>query len=109
MTWPLVVILTVPLLYVVWIFNRLVSLRNRARNAWSDIDVQLKRRWDLVPALVSADRIEALDENAVPFGDALPLPRILEVAQIGDLGAKIGLRARHAVEFGTVLHVEWIS
>ncbi len=37
---------------VVWIFNRLVGLRNRARNAWSDIDVQLKRRHDLVGNLV---------------------------------------------------------
>ena len=36
----------------IWIFNRLVGLRNRARNAWSDIDVQLKRRHDLVANLV---------------------------------------------------------
>ena len=35
-------------------FNRVVSLRHRAAAAWSDIDVQLKRRWDLVPAIVSA-------------------------------------------------------
>jgi LemA protein len=37
---------------VALIFNRLVGLRNRARNAWSDIDVQLKRRHDLVANLV---------------------------------------------------------
>jgi LemA protein len=35
-------------------FNRLVRLRNQVRNAWSDIDVQLKRRHDLVPQLVAA-------------------------------------------------------
>jgi LemA protein len=40
------------LLYVIWTFNRMVRLRKQADNAWSDIDVQLKRRWDLVPALV---------------------------------------------------------
>jgi LemA protein len=38
--------------YCVWTFNRLVGLSKRADGAWSDIDVQLKRRWDLVPALV---------------------------------------------------------
>ena len=35
-------------------FNRLVRLRNQVRNAWSDIDVQLRRRHDLVPQLVAA-------------------------------------------------------
>ncbi len=39
---------------VAWMFNRVIALRHRARAAWSDVDVQLKRRWDLVPALVSA-------------------------------------------------------
>jgi LemA protein len=35
-------------------FNRLVRLRNQVRNAWADIDVQLKRRHDLVPQLVDS-------------------------------------------------------
>jgi LemA protein len=35
-------------------FNQLVKLRNRVRTAWADIDVQLKRRHDLIPQLVSA-------------------------------------------------------
>jgi LemA protein len=42
---------------VVWgafAFNRLVRLRNQVRNAWADIDVQLRRRHDLVPQLVAA-------------------------------------------------------
>lgn len=38
----------------VWIYNRLVKDRNQVRNAWSDIDVQLARRHDLVPQLVAA-------------------------------------------------------
>ena len=37
-------------------YNRLVRLRNKVRNAWSDIDVTLKRRHDLVPGLVEAVR-----------------------------------------------------
>ena len=40
------------LIYLIWTFNRMVGLRKRADGAWSDVDVQLKRRWDLVPALV---------------------------------------------------------
>jgi LemA protein len=39
-------------LYAVYLYNRLVSLRQAADAAWSDIDVQLKRRYNLIPALV---------------------------------------------------------
>jgi len=45
-------IVVVLVVLFVFIYNRLVSLRVRAQNAWSDIDVQLKRRADLVPNLV---------------------------------------------------------
>ena len=38
------------------VYNRLVRMRNRVQNAWSDIDIQLKRRHDLVPNLVEAVR-----------------------------------------------------
>ena len=54
--WIVVVIVVVVLLaVVVWpiaIYNRLVALRNRIDNAWSQIDVQLNRRHDLIPNLV---------------------------------------------------------
>jgi LemA protein len=49
----LLVILVVVVLAIVGLYNKLVSLRVRSENAWSDIDVQLKRRADLVPNLVS--------------------------------------------------------
>ncbi len=41
-------------LFIVGIFNGLVGKRNTLKNAWSDIDVQLKRRYDLIPNLVEA-------------------------------------------------------
>ena len=41
------------LVWAVFVFNRLVRLRNQMRSAWADIDVQLKRRHDLVPDLVA--------------------------------------------------------
>ena len=46
-------------LVVIWAivgFNRLVGLRNQVLNAWRQIDVQLKRRHDLIPNLVNAVR-----------------------------------------------------
>lgn len=46
-------------------FNRLVRLRNQVRTAWADIDVQLLRRHDLVPALVAATKAYAGHERAV--------------------------------------------
>jgi LemA protein len=38
--------------WIIFTFNRLVQDRNRTKSAWSDIDVQLKRRYDLIPKLV---------------------------------------------------------
>jgi LemA protein len=43
-------------LWGICIYNRLVTLKNDVRNAWSQIDVQLKRRYDLIPNLVAAVR-----------------------------------------------------
>jgi len=49
------IVLGLILLFILWlvsVYNRLVSLRNRFKNAYSQIDVQLKRRYDLIPNLV---------------------------------------------------------
>jgi LemA protein len=48
----LVVVLVLLALYAIVSYNGLVSLRNRIENAWAQIDVQLKRRYDLIPNLV---------------------------------------------------------
>jgi LemA protein len=45
-------ILVLAALWLVGLFNRLVGLRNQVKNAWSQIDVQLQRRYDLIPNLV---------------------------------------------------------
>jgi LemA protein len=47
-------IIAVIALYAVSLYNRLVSLRNQVKNAWSQIDVQLQRRYDLIPNLVES-------------------------------------------------------
>jgi LemA protein len=48
----IVVVLVLIALFVMSVYNRLVSLRNRFKNAFAQIDVQLKRRYDLIPNLV---------------------------------------------------------
>src|SRR5437867_11406758 len=44
---------SVVLAWAIWTFNRLIRLRQLADNAWADIDVQLKRRHDLIPSVVA--------------------------------------------------------
>ncbi len=53
-TWISVAVVVVILLWLVLAYNGLVTTRNRAQEAFSDIDVQLKRRYDLIPNLVEA-------------------------------------------------------
>ncbi len=55
LTVPLVLVLAAAFVLALWLmatYNRLVQLRVRSENAWADIDVQLKRRYDLIPNLV---------------------------------------------------------
>jgi LemA protein len=50
--WLIVAAVAILAIYVIYVFNRLVRTRNRVNNAWSQIDVQLRRRYDLIPNLV---------------------------------------------------------
>ena len=52
--WIVVGIAAILVVYIIASFNRLVTLRYRVRDAWAQIDVQLKRRHDLIPNLVNA-------------------------------------------------------
>src|SRR3989339_1968701 len=52
--WVIGGIVALFVLFIIATFNSLISLRNRVDNAWSQIDVQLKRRYDLIPNLVNA-------------------------------------------------------
>ena len=51
-------------LIVILLYNKLVTLRNRAENAWSQVDVQLRRRYDLIPNLVETVKGYASHERA---------------------------------------------
>ncbi|MEK7542393.1 MAG: LemA family protein [Patescibacteria group bacterium] len=60
-----VAVLGVLVLWVVIAYNRFVTLRNRVREAFSDISVQLKRRYDLIPNLVNTVKGYAAHEKGV--------------------------------------------
>ena len=59
------VLVLAPVIYVVAIYNRLVNLNYLIRNAWSNIDTELKRRYDLVPNLVETVKGYAAHEKEV--------------------------------------------
>ncbi|MCI8498404.1 MAG: LemA family protein [Bacilli bacterium] len=63
--WMIIVLVVVLLLiiYVIATYNRLVGLRNRVRDQWSQIDVELKRRFDLIPNFVNTVKGYAKHES----------------------------------------------
>lgn len=106
-----IVLLAIILLTVFWAvgaYNRLVGLRNRFRNAFSQIDVQLKRRYDLIPKLVetakaymqheretleavTAARDQAISANAMAAGDPANAAAVQQMAAAdGALSATLG-------------------
>lgn len=52
MDWILILIVAVVVFYFIYLYNNFVKLTQRAKEAWADIDVQLKRRYDLIPNLI---------------------------------------------------------
>lgn len=50
----LLIVAAVVVVWAIWAYNRFVSLTQRAMEAWADIDVQLKRRYDLIPNLIES-------------------------------------------------------
>jgi LemA protein len=74
------------LLYPVWTYNRLVTLRNRVRNGWSQIDVQLRRRHELIPNLVESVKGYMTHERGVV--DAIAHARQQAIAAGSDIEAR---------------------
>lgn len=66
------------------IYNNLVKLRNRAYEAWSDIDVQLKRRYDLIPNLIATVKEYASHEKEIFENVTKTRTAALEAAKTGD-------------------------
>jgi LemA protein len=68
-SWVIVVVIIAVVLFVLFVlvamYNKLVRLRNRSENGWAQVDVQLRRRYDLVPNLVEAVKGYAAHERQV--------------------------------------------
>lgn len=92
--------LAVLLLWGIFIYNRLVGEKNRVLSAWSDIDVQLKRRHDLIPKLVDAVKHYAAYESAT-LGEVTALRerarQSASVAEIGDVESALGGKVQRLV------------
>jgi LemA protein len=65
LTWIIAAVVAVVALVGISLYNKLVRLRNTVRSAWSDIDVQLKKRYDLVPNLVETVKGYAAHEQSL--------------------------------------------
>ena len=59
----ILIVILVLVLWAIYLFNHLVRMVNRAKEAWADIDVQLKRRYDLIPNLVNTVKGYAAHES----------------------------------------------
>ncbi len=71
-------------LFFIFTYNRLVVLKNRVKEAWSDIDVQLKRRHDLIPNLVNTVKGYAKHEKEIFDNVSEARERALTATQKGD-------------------------
>lgn len=87
----LAAVVLLPALFVVVTYNNLVAVRNRIRESWSDVDTELKRRYDLIPNLVSTVKGYAEHERTV-------LERVVELRS--RCMAASGSRAQQAVQEG---------
>ena len=81
MTGPIIAIVAgVLVLILIFIYNRLVRLRNRTDNAWAQVDVQLKRRYDLIPNLVETVKGYASHEKTT-FEEVVKARNVAQAAE----------------------------
>lgn len=59
----IVILVILVIVFIVWQYNRLIGLKNRVENGWAQIDVQLQRRYDLIPNLVETVKGYASHES----------------------------------------------
>ena len=92
----LIVIAAVVVLALLWLmgaYNGLVRLRNQVKNAWAQIDVQLKRRWDLIPNLIETVKGYAAHEKET-------FQKVTEARNIAQGAAGKGVAAQAMAESG---------
>ena len=82
--WILLGVVGVLLLYGILTFNRLVRNRNRVENSWSGIDVQLRRRYDLIPNLIETVKGYAKHERELFEDITRARTQAIEAGSVGD-------------------------
>ncbi|MEW6026700.1 MAG: LemA family protein [Planctomycetota bacterium] len=80
------VLVLIMLMWLVITYNGLIGLRNIVKNAWSQIDIQLKRRYDLIPNLVETVRGYAKHENTTFENIAKARSACMQASAAGDVG-----------------------
>lgn len=83
----LIAIAVVAVLWGIMTYNRFIKLQNRTEEAWSDIDVQLKRRFDLIPNLVDTVKGYAAHEKEVFMRVTEARSALMKAEQAGDPAA----------------------
>ena len=87
-----IIIAVIVVLIVLWAvsaYNGLVTLRNRVKNGWAQIDVQLKQRTDLIPNLVETVKGYAAHESQVFTQVTQARAGVVQAAQSGDVAQRI--------------------
>jgi LemA protein len=93
----------VGLLWYVVVYNRFVSLRNHLKESWADVDVELKRRYDLIPNLVRTVKGYAAHEKDV--FESITQARAAAVANTGDPSHQSGDEQRLVGQLGRLFVV----
>ena len=105
--WPafavIAAVIFVPILYVILTYNTLVALRNHIRDAWGNIDTELKRRYDLIPNLVATvkgyaahekdifDRVTRMRAQCMASRGAVQQQAVNEIQLVGALQQLLGV------------------
>ncbi len=86
-TYIILGVLAVIILWAIVAYNGFVTLVNRTKEAWSDIDVQLKRRYDLIPNLIETVKGYATHENSVFENVTKARAQAMQAGTPGEKGA----------------------
>lgn len=80
------IVIAVIILWVVFAYNSFIRLINRAKESWADIDVQLKRRYDLIPNLVGTVKGYAKHESSVFETVTLARAKAMQAGNVAEKG-----------------------
>ncbi|MBE0538322.1 MAG: LemA family protein [Ignavibacterium sp.] len=86
-----IAIIVIVVLFFVSIYNSLIGLRNRVKNAWSQIDVQLKRRHDLIPNLLETVKGYMKHEREIMENITKYRSQAMDANTVGDKAAAEGM------------------